>query len=65
MADQYVHGTIALGEANGASRLKELDVKSIRSLFGTISQRKIAARFNVSPETIAKIRRGETWAWLP
>ena len=65
MADQFTHGTIAFGENNGAARLTAADVLNIRSLFGQLSQRKIAARFNVSPETIAKIRRGETWAWLP
>lgn len=50
------------GENNGMSKLKENDVKKIKSLLKTdISQSKIASLFNVNRRTISSINTGKLW----
>jgi len=63
-ADKIGHGTVARGERNGQSKLTKADVLEIRSLRGSVSQEKLAARFGVSPALISNIHRGQKWAWL-
>jgi hypothetical protein len=53
-ADKIGHGTIS-------RKLSEKDVLEIRLLSETLSQRKIAARFGVSRNTIVCIQKGKTW----
>lgn len=55
-------GNQAFGERSGASKLKEAQVREIRSLRKNgLSHRKIAKRFNVSANTIQAILHYETW----
>jgi len=53
------------GEKNGKAKLTVKDVEIIKSLKGTMSQSKIAAKFGVSQTAIGKILRGESWAEAP
>jgi len=51
-----------LGEQNGASKLCDVDVRSIRRLLSVRwTQRSIAERFGVSQQTIANIKCEKGW----
>ena len=51
-----------LGEENGAAKLREVDVRSIRRLLAAgWRQRAIAERFGVSQQTVANIKSGKAW----
>lgn len=53
---------VKLGENNGSSKLREVDVRSIRRLLGKgDTQQSIAERFGVSQQTIAGIKAGKRW----
>lgn len=53
---------IKLGEENGAAKLNDVDVRSIRRLlFKKITQREIAERFDVSQQIVSKIKAGKLW----
>jgi predicted XRE-type DNA-binding protein len=64
MADKKAHGTEKLGSQRATSRLTEEKVREIRSLLGSMSQSKVAARFGVARTTVADIARKRCWAWL-
>lgn len=64
MADCVLHGTRPRGERHGRSKLTETQVRSIRRLKGTMSQREIARLFGVSQMTISLIHTGRKWGWL-
>jgi predicted XRE-type DNA-binding protein len=51
------------GEDHGRSKLKEDDIKEIRTLLkkGEYSQRRIAEIFNVSQSQISRIKLGQRW----
>jgi len=49
------------GSEVGNARLTEEQVREIRSLFGSMSDQRIADRFDVHKATIRLIRIGETW----
>ena len=51
------------GEANGRSKLSELNVRSIRRLYinGLWSHQQLAKKFGVTKATIGKILRGSSW----
>lgn len=56
--------SVAMGRfyRNGrGGTLNRADATEIRALKGQLSQDKIAAKFNVTHSTIAKIHRGEIW----
>jgi 5-methylcytosine-specific restriction endonuclease McrA len=56
----------ARGERVSTSVLKESDVLEIRTLIRSgLTQKEIAARYNVRRETIGHIARGVTWKHLP
>ncbi len=63
-ADKVVHGTSARGTANPASRLTPDEVRQIRSLVGSMSQRRIGAMFGVGQMTVSHIASRKTWGWL-
>lgn len=61
-ADRRIDKTETIGERHGQSKLKLVDVLSIRQ--DTRPQSKIAASFNVSRSTINDIKNHYTWKWL-
>lgn len=61
-ADMESKGRRARGEQNGCAKLTENQALEVRSSDATQSAE--ARRFGVSPTTIARIRRRETWRHL-
>lgn len=62
--DKIGHGTSNRGSKMRTSRLKEDDVRYIRTAAGTVSQQELAERFGVDQSHINKIIRRKVWAWL-
>lgn len=62
--DQVVHGTRRYGSRHQNSKLTESDVRQIRALKGTMTQRAIGELFGVSAATIGAIHKGIRWSWL-
>lgn len=61
-ADKVIHGTDPRGTRNPMAKLTWQQVREIRSLGSAgVMQRRIAAQFHVSPMTISRIVRGESW----
>jgi hypothetical protein len=61
-ADKRSHGTDASGERNPMARLTAQQVSEIRQRAGAgVTQRKMCAEYGVSPMTISRAVRGETW----
>lgn len=63
-ADKYVHGTMVRGEAVKHAKLTEDNVREIRTLAGTASQRVIGKKFGVSAGTIRRVILRLDWGWL-
>lgn len=63
-ADKLEHGTRAHGERNGHSRLKETDVRDIRSRAGKVSRRLLANEYGVCRTHIDGIINRRTWKHL-
>ena len=63
-ADKKLHGTHLIGSRNGAAKLSEDQVISIRSLYGTASQASIGKMFGVSAGAVRRIHLGIDWGWL-
>ena len=61
------HGRVAKGEGHGRAKLTADAVHAIRSADITVvgTADALAARFGVSPVTIGKVHRRETWTHLP
>lgn len=59
--DAVAHGTVFRKGNRWNTKLSPTQALEIRSLKGSLSQDKIAARFGVSHSTVAKIHRGELW----
>lgn len=64
-ADKIIHGTIGRGEKINTAKLKEDQVRAIRSLKGKETLGETAARFGVSFQLVSQIQRRESWSWLP
>jgi len=62
--DRVLHGTSNRGERNAHAKLSEEDVRKIRVLSGSMSQRGIARLFGVSNAAVADILHLRKWAWL-
>ena len=60
----YLFGphTSVRGEAHGAAKLTESDVKKIRSLIGRFTHKEIAKRYGVSKGLISHIVIGRNWS---
>lgn len=56
-----LHALHTQGSAQHLAKLTEDDVRHIRTLLGTMSQRAIARQFKVSFQTICLIHQGKTW----
>jgi hypothetical protein len=60
-ADRIVHGTDCRGEAHGGAKLTEQQVREIRTLADTLSQRVIARMFNIDQSTVSDISNRKLW----
>lgn len=60
--DKVQHGTMAHGSRNGWAKLTEDQVRRIWE--SPLSAPILAERMGVNRESIARIRRGELWAWF-
>lgn len=60
-ADRHRHGTTLTGEQVFGAKLNTEKVAEIRALKGVMSQREIAAKFNVTYPLIGMIHRGKIW----
>ena len=63
-ADKIGHGTTNRGERCGTSKLTESDVLAIRAARGKVTGISLAARFGVSPSTIARVQLQHGWQWI-
>lgn len=63
-ADKLAHGTHRRGTRNSRTKLTEDQVRSIRSMEGTMPPYKIARIFNVSERAVVLIHQRRNWAWL-
>lgn len=63
-ADKLMHGTHNRGERHYNAKLTEADVRQIIALKGTASERLIAERFSVAPQTVHSIYIGQSWSWV-
>lgn len=52
------------GECNNDAKLTEKEVRKIRCLYLTHSQRRLARMFGVSKTTVARVVNGDTWRHL-
>ena len=64
MHDAIIHGTTTRGSKNASNKLDENDVRSIRKLRGSVSQRAIAAEYGVAQGTVNDIQQRRIWEWL-
>lgn len=46
------------------TKLDKSDIILIRGLFGFVSNKDIAEKFEVSQNTISAIKTGRTWSWV-
>lgn len=49
------------GESNGNAKLTTESIEQIKSLFSTMNNKQIAARYGVTHHAISKIRTGKNW----
>lgn len=63
-ADRELHGTGQRGEKSSSAKLSEAEAREILSLKGNLSQRAIAAKFNIGQKTVSDIHRRITWSHL-
>jgi HNH endonuclease len=61
--DKVAHGTSNRGERQGASKLKESDVRAIRT--DPRKQRDIAIDYGISQGHVSMIKSRSHWGWLP
>lgn len=59
--DKALHGTAQIGEQNPVAKLSEQNVREIRALKGSLTQREIAQMFGVARETVRNIHAGSRW----
>ena len=63
--DMAAHGTMPIGEANGAARLREEQVVAILAASQAgVTQRAIAAKFGVGVATVCNIVNKKAWSHI-
>ena len=63
--NRQAKGEVLGGEANGSSKLRESEVRKMRTLYQQgISVTEITAQFSVNQRAIFCILSGKTWGWL-
>jgi hypothetical protein len=63
-ADRLQHGTHNRGSKQGQSKLTEEDVRKIRALRGSMTEREIAKLFDIGRRHVNDIHRRVCWSWL-
>lgn len=63
--DKIAHGTAPRGQNCGKAILTDEDIRKIRSLGGSLTQREIGERFGVGAQAIGKILNGKRWSHTP
>lgn len=63
MEDCKIHGTVNLGQRNGAVKLSEEQVLEIKKTHG-VAQTKIAKYYGISQSSVSLIKTGKNWKWL-
>ncbi len=65
MGRKKTHGTEIYGQRNAAHRLTDITVREIRALYAAgVKQITLANKYKVSPMTISRAVRGETWSHI-
>lgn len=59
--DAFLHGTVRVGEDHHYAKLTEDDVRRIRVLGRTLTQKSIGKLFGVTRHTIARVLSGDRW----
>ncbi len=59
--DKQIHGTVARGSRQGASKLTEADVRAIKARVASESDVTIAKDYGVTPAAIYLIKTGRNW----
>ena len=63
--DRHRHGRTARGQRQGASKLTEFKVRSIRALLASgKSQHAVAKKFKICQATVSEIHTKKIWSWL-
>ncbi|MCL7707491.1 hypothetical protein M8368_29425, partial [Enterobacter kobei] len=62
--DRVIHGTSNRGEAQWNHKLMVDQVREIRLMLNSHTQRQLADAYGVSARTIHNIKTRKTWAWL-
>jgi hypothetical protein len=63
-ADKLGHGTHNRGERHNLAKLTEDDVRTIRALRWTVTERELADRYGVTNTAIHLIHERKNWSWL-
>lgn len=58
-ADKIKHGTLVAGERHPGAKLTSAQVRAVRDLDGTMTQREIARRFGISQSRVHSILHGK------
>lgn len=59
MDDQRTHGTLVGGERHGMAKLSNDDIARMLGMKGTMTQKAIAALFDVTPEYVSRVFGGK------
>ena len=63
-ADMKRHGTLLFGDKHPKAKLTEREAREIISQLDSVPNRRLAAKYGVSRQTITAIRSGISWGWL-
>lgn len=63
-ADKRIHGTVNRGSRNGRAKIKESDIKAIRSLKNKMTTNQVAKMFDIPRGTAWNILNNKSWQWV-
>lgn len=63
-ADMVEHGTAQVGRRNGRTKLTETAVRHIRNSAGAVSNKDLAARYQITSGYVRQVQKLKTWRWL-
>ena len=62
-ADMHLHNTLRFGSRHHLAKLEEADIRIIRELTGSVTQKELAENYGVDITTISDIQRGKSWRY--